>query len=55
MKDKPSPREIIKQLNVITEKWNTVLDTPRNFIIKLEKKQSNVPDEEMNGEQAPLT
>jgi len=40
MKEKPSPRELLKQLTVITEKWNHVIDTPRNFIIKLEKKQS---------------
>jgi len=50
MKEKPSPREIVKQLSVITEKWDKVLETPRNFIIKLEKKQSNVPEDEINGE-----
>jgi len=38
MKEKPTAREIIKQLSVINDKWRHVVDTPKNFIIKLEKK-----------------
>ena len=39
MQDAPQPRELIKQLTVISESWEKIANASRNFNMKLERKQ----------------
>ena len=39
MQEQPQPKELIKQLLVISDSWESISDSARNFNMKLERKQ----------------
>ena len=41
MQEQPAPRELIKQLMVITDSWESISTSVRNFNMKLERKQKS--------------